>query len=271
MTELEKIAEGREAEIFAWQNGSVLRLMRSRDAGQAVASQAIAMKAALAAGVDVPEVRGTETVDGRPGLIMERIDGPDMPTLIGKKPWLISSGARIFGRLHAQMHETEAPADLPNLRERMRQRIEGSKRVPPELAEFACSHLDMLPDGGRLCHGDFHPANIIWNEDRQAIIDWTGVVRGDPAADYARTMLMLRLADPPPGFPLPLRLLALVGRRVLIKFYQREYRKNRTLDDALVERWEVPVMANRLEDGIEEEQTKILALLEERLAAAQRS
>ncbi len=271
MTELEKIAEGREAEIFAWQDGSVLRLMRSPDAQQAVASQAIAMKAALEAGVDVPEVRGTETVDGRPGLIMERIDGPDMLTLIGKKPWLIFVGGRIFGRLHAQMHEAEAPADLPNLRERMRQRIEDSTRVPPELVEFACAYLDTLPDAGRLCHGDFHPANIIWNEDRRAIIDWTGVARGDPAADYARTMLMLRLADPPPGSPLPLRLLALVGRRQLIRSYQREYRRNRTLDDALVERWETPVMANRLEDGIEEERPKIVKLLEERREASQRS
>lgn len=271
MTELEKIAEGREAEIFVWQDGSVLRLMRSPDARQAVEWQAIAMKAAREAGVDVPEVRGTETVDGRPGLIMERIDGPDMFTLIGKKPWLIFPGARIFGRLHAQMHETEAPADLLNLREELRRRIEGSKRVPEYLAEFACSYLDTLPDGDRLCHGDFHPANIIWNEDRQSIIDWTGVARGDPAADYARTMLMLRLADPPPGSPLPLRLLTLLGRRLLIRFYQREYRRNRTLDDALVERWEVPVMANRLEDGIEEEQPKILKLLEGRLAASQRS
>ena len=40
MTDLEKIAEGREAEIFAWQDGSVLRLMRSADARQAVEWQA---------------------------------------------------------------------------------------------------------------------------------------------------------------------------------------------------------------------------------------
>ena len=50
MTELEKIAEGREAAIFAWQDGSVLRLMRSPDARQAVEWQAIAMKAAREAG-----------------------------------------------------------------------------------------------------------------------------------------------------------------------------------------------------------------------------
>ena len=171
-----------------------------------------------------------------------------------------------MGARNAKMKDAEEPAELRQLRGRMLRRIEGSKRVPPELAEFACSHLDTLPDADRLCHGDFHPANIIWNEDRQSIIDWSNVARGDPAADYARTMLMLRLADPPPGSPLPLRLLALVGRRLLVRFYQREYRRKRTLDGALVERWDVPVMANRLEDGIEEEQPKILALLEERLA-----
>ncbi len=270
MTEakLEKIAEGREAEIFAWEGGSVLRLMRSPDARGAVDHQARAMKAAAAAGVDVPEVRGVQDHAGRPGLVMERIDGPDMLTLVGKKPWLLFPGGRIFGRLHAQMHETVAPTELPELREAMRARIVRSKRVPDHLKTFALAELETLPDGDKQLHGDFHPANIIWTDARQAVIDWTGVSRGDPAADYARTMLMMRMADPPPGSPLPLRLLTLIGRSQMTRSYKRAYRAARPVDDALVARWDVPVMANRLEDGIEEEQAKIVRLLEERLAAS---
>ena len=264
---LDKIAEGREAEIFAWQDGTVLRLLRNPNAQQQVEWESHAMATARAAGVSVPAVHGTTTVRERPGLVMERIDGPDMLTLVGKRPWLLLPAARVFGELHAQLHEAEAPSDLRALKASLKRRIESSDRVPRHLAEFAISKLEELPDGDRLCHGDFHPGNIIWRDERPVIIDWTNVTRGDPAADYARTELMIRMGDPPPGSSLPLRAMALVGRGLLIWAYRREYRKRRSLDDALVSRWEAPVMANRLVEGIEPERRKLLRLLEERLSA----
>ncbi len=266
--DLQKIAEGREAEIFAWEDGTVLRLMRSPDAQQAVEWQERALRAALSAGVSVPAVHGTTTVQGRPGLIMERIDGTDMLTLVGQRPWLLFKASRVFGEMQAQLHETVAPDDLPALKAALKRRIESSDRVPRDLAEFAVAGLEELPDGDRLCHGDFHPANIIWSDDRPVIIDWSGVARGDPAADYVRTELMIQLGDPPPGSSLMLRVLALVGRKILISAYKRAYRRCRPIDGSLVERWGPPVMANRLVDGIEPERPKLLRLLEERLAAS---
>lgn len=266
MADLEKIAEGREAEIFAWEDGAVLRLMRSPDATQQVEWEARAMEAARAAGVSVPAVRGTTTVNGRPGLIMERVDGPDMLTLIGQRPWLLPRAARVFGGLMAQLHETVAPDDLPELRPRMKQRISSSVRVPKELADFAIAALQDLPDGDRICHGDLHPGNVIWNDDGQAIIDWTGVARGDPTADFVRTDLMIRLGDLPPGSPIVIRLLALVARGILRRMYANAYKRRYPLDPNLVARWEIPVVANRLADGIEPERPKLLRILEERLA-----
>ncbi len=43
--------------------------------------------------------------------------------------------------------------------------------------------------------------------------------------------------------------------------------RRRPLDDALVVRWEAPVAANRLAEGIEPERPKLLRLLVERLSA----
>ncbi len=43
--------------------------------------------------------------------------------------------------------------------------------------------------------------------------------------------------------------------------------RRRVIDSALVSRWEAPVMANRLVEGIEPERRKLLRLLEERLNA----
>jgi Ser/Thr protein kinase RdoA (MazF antagonist) len=268
--DLKKIAEGREAEIFAWESGKVLRLMRDfPEARERVEWQAYAMEAARAAGVRVPAVYGPTTVLGRHGLIIDRVDGPDMLTMLGTRPWLVYSVGTVSGRVQAQLHEVRAPDGLRELRPALTQTIESSDQVPRDLAGFALSVLEDLPDGDRLCHGDFHPGNIIDTGRERVLIDWSNAVRADPGADMARTDVLVRLAEPPPGTPLLVRVLARVARRVLLSAYHREYRRHRAVDEALVRRWQVPVATHRLTECLESERPGLLRLLERRRAEAQ--
>jgi aminoglycoside phosphotransferase (APT) family kinase protein len=267
MADLKKIAEGREAEIFAWQDGTVLRLLRWPDAMPQLLGEAAAMRAAAGAGVRVPAPSEVTTVDGRPGLVMERIDGPDLLTLIARRPWTVWSVGRLTGELHAAMHDVTAPDELRPLRERLRQRIEGAAEVPPHLAEAALRALESLPDGDRLCHGDFHPGNVIGAGGEYVVIDWTAVTRGEPTADFVRTDMMMMLGDPPPGSPLVIRFGAKFARRLLRSAYVRSYRRHRRVDPELAERWLLPVAAARLREGIASERPKLLRLLEARVGA----
>ena len=260
--ELRKVAEGREAEMFAWEDGSILRLMREPGAEQRNQGQAAAMEAARSRGVRVPAVLGATTVMGRPGLIMERIDGPDLLTLIGRRPWAVFRVARICGEVHARLHEVRAPSVIPPAKDTLKQRIGSSGQLPQHLSEFARETLDGLPDGDRLCHGDFHPGNILMAGDEPVLIDWTNARRGDPMADVGRTRVMLRLGEAPPGTSFALRALARVGRNLLLSQYLRSYRRLRPLDMDAVKRWEIPIAAARLSEGIEEEVPRLLAFLE---------
>jgi aminoglycoside phosphotransferase (APT) family kinase protein len=220
------------------------------------------MRAAAGAGLRVPAVIGTTTVDGRPGLIMERIDGVDMLAVVGKQPWQVFAIGALSGRIHAHMHEIVAPEGVPLLKDVFRRRITQSGRVPEHLVEFALSALDVLPDGDRLCHGDFHPGNIMRTATEPVLIDWTNATRGDPTADYVRTNLMLRLGSIPPGQPWVIRYGALVARGLMSSSYNRAYKRIRSIDQALAARWQIAVAANRLADGIEDERAKLVKLLE---------
>jgi aminoglycoside phosphotransferase (APT) family kinase protein len=261
-SDLRKIAEGREAEIFAWRDGAVLRLYRGHRDRRRIEQEAQAMRAAAAAGVRVPAVGDIESVDGRPGLVMERIDGIDMLAVVGRKPWLVWSIGGQSGRLHAQLHDAAAPESLEPHREMLRRHIAGSPLVPPEIQKRALAALDTLPDGDRICHNDFHPGNIIQTNGEPVIIDWTNSTRGDPTADFVRTDMMIRLGDVPPGAPVVIRLGAHFARGLMRQSYLRAYRRLRPIDSDLAARWLIPVAANRLFENIESERPKLLRLLE---------
>ena len=258
---LTKIAEGREAEIFAWEDGTVVKLYRHAGSGGAAGFESAAMAAAKAAGGPVPASRGVIEIEGRSGLVMDRIEGADLLTLIGRRPWTVVAAGSTCGRAHAALHEVAAPSWLERLMSRVVRQIQSSPLVPADLRDRAIAALSALPDGDRLLHGDFHPGNVISTGLGPVVIDWPNASAGDPAADVARTLLMLRLGELPPGSPKLLVLVAKVGRRVLIGRYLSAYRRSRPFDRELVRRWMLPVAVHRLSEDIPEERERLLAFI----------
>jgi aminoglycoside phosphotransferase (APT) family kinase protein len=195
---------------------------------------------------------------------MERIDGPDLLTLMNRRPWLLFSVAHTLGRVHAAIHEVVAPPTLPSLREFIHERIERARPdpLPAHLADFALGVLAGLPDGDRLCHGDFHPGNLLTSPRGPVAIDWTLASRGEPTADVARQPLMIRLGELPPGTGLIIRFGERFGRGVFLRAYLRAYRRRRPIDRSAVPRWEIAQAAARFAEGIESEYPALTRLLE---------
>jgi len=147
--ELKKIAEGREAEMFAWDDGTILRLLRNPDAAWLNDLQTTALRVAGSSGVRVPAGLGTTTVNGRPGLIMERIDGVDYLTLIGRRPWQVFGAASVCGELHAKLHGVVAPSSLEPLKSRLKRQIETQTKLDESLARLALETLGLAPGTSR--------------------------------------------------------------------------------------------------------------------------
>ena len=86
--------------------------------------------------------------------------------------------------------------------------------------------------------------------------------RGDPAADLARTRLLLRQGAVPEHMPALIRRMQAFGRGGFFRLYLRAYARERPIDDDLVDRWEVVRVADRVMEGIDAEQPVLLAQLE---------
>jgi hypothetical protein len=87
-----------------------------------------ATRAVHAAELPVPAAYEVVEVDGRRGIVFERIDEVSMLKYTQARPWTIFGAARLLAELHAQIHCCTAPAGLPTLRERIAVRIEAPTR-----------------------------------------------------------------------------------------------------------------------------------------------
>jgi aminoglycoside phosphotransferase (APT) family kinase protein len=255
--ELKKVAEGREAEMFAWGDGKILRLLRPGFDPASLENEVRALKLADECGVPVPRPGERVSIDGREGAVQERIEGTDLLTELGRAPWTVVRAARMCGSVHARMHACRVDDDaLPALKRKLEGQL-ASPLVPAEFGDIAKKQLEALPDGNALCHRDFHPANVMRSPKGPVVIDWPNAARGAPEADVARTLLLLGAGEPLSPTPV-MRVLTKVGRDLFKWLYLGSYMRERPLDKAEVRRWALPIAVARLAEDIEVERPGLL-------------
>jgi Ser/Thr protein kinase RdoA (MazF antagonist) len=123
-------------------------------------------------------------------------------------------------------------------------KINHARGLPEGFRDVALQALGNMPDGDRLCHGDFHVENVLVDGDDYFIIDWVDAAIGSPAADVARTSIILLGA----ASGLPKALGWLVER--LHTVYLREYARLRPFDQEEYQRWLPIIAAARLSEGL---------------------
>jgi aminoglycoside phosphotransferase (APT) family kinase protein len=161
------IASGRDADIYAVGHDEKLVLRRSR-VGRSMVAEARLMEYVRTHGYPVPAVDHLDA-DGT-DLVMERVQGPSMVELLGRKPWTIRANGALLGDLHRRLHAIPCPdwlAPAPG------------------------------PEGTDLLHLDLHPLNVIMGPSGPVVIDWPNARRGPAAFDVALTWALLTAGEIP--------------------------------------------------------------------------
>lgn len=251
------IAVGRTAEVYAWEEGRVLKLYYDWCPPEWIEREARTAQVVAQAGIPAPAAGEIVEIDGRRGILYERVDGASMMDSVSQNLSRMRAFAAMLANLHLEMHRAAAPG-LPSQREGLQHAIQSAKDLPENLRRSALAALERLPEGDRLCHGDFHPGNVILAARGPVIIDWMTAVQGHPAADLARTRVILSRGSPPGG--MLTRYLILLGRRLYYHSYLECYRQQAPEIVALSEAY-MPVMAAaRLNEGIANERASLLKL-----------
>lgn len=193
-----------------------LRVLRPEQA-ETSRREVEAMRAVAAAGLPVPTVHAYGCWQERPALLLGWCPGRTIIAELGAHPWRAWSLGALMGHTQAAIHAVAPPAAL---RGGAPSWLDWHGPTEPALAARLRA---LAPRPDALLHLDVHPANLMVDGGRvSGVLDWANVRIGDPRADLARTVTLLRLAPAPPG--LPVHVIAVL-RRVLAAGWRHGYRQ----------------------------------------------
>lgn len=257
---------GATAEVYAWGDDQVLKLFNSNFPSDVVEYEASIVRLVLQAGVTAPAIFSTVRAQGRMGLVYERADGATLLHALVKRPWTVVRAALHFAITHASIHQHHQ-SQLPPRRELLRQKIVAASPLGPDLRDAAIRALEGLPDRTIICHGDYHPGNVLMSSRGPVVIDWIGAAQGHPLADVARASLLLRYATFPAYYGPQARRRFNGVRRWFHAIYLWCYGLQYPFTPAELDAWMLPVAAARLSEQVTQEEVDRLVKVVRRLAA----
>ncbi|WP_379153939.1 phosphotransferase [Paenibacillus sp. sgz5001063] len=268
-----KLGEGGVGDIYEWEGTSkVIKLAKSITATEALAKEFGNTQAAWEKGIPVPRPYELIEVDGRPGMVTERIYGESLMErfmLLFMRPpadrkWSDSDdeNIRITARCLSHIHSHVIPT-MPPQRESLKWHIRSARYLTSDEKERVIQRLDRLPVKHQLCHGDPNPGNILMRKGEPVVIDWMDASTGNPEADLAEYIIMIRYSVLPPGLPVDMPDYFDSIREHIISVFSGEYERLTGLAYREVEHWLVPLAARKLNVGSigEEEKQKLLEFL----------
>jgi aminoglycoside phosphotransferase (APT) family kinase protein len=187
------LGTGKEAEVY--EHGELVLKLWKVGASKAAAFREAATLAILEnLGVNAPSVRSVGEFEGRWGLVMTRVEGRTFGEAIARKPLQALAYLNVLAATHRKIHE-HSGVGLPALKSRLHRDIERAVQLNEAQRQHLLSGLHRLPEGDRLCHGDFHPWNVLGSLERATVIDWLDACCGDPLADVCRSYVLIHSYD----------------------------------------------------------------------------
>jgi len=247
------LARGGQADIFDYGSGKVLRYPRRAQDYDRMRYEYAVYSSLAASGIAMPKVFELMEVDGTPAIVMERICGPSMKQELSKAPHRIKEKGRELAEMHLEVAGARADPVLRDAKEKAEHCITESRLISHSAKKELLDILRPLPGGAEVCHGDFHPGNILRSGGRNYLIDWSAASRGDFTSDVANTYLLLKTVPRLPHVgPLVHRIQKLLGN-IISETYLAAVADARRIDMEAFSKWVLVKAAERTLCGLPSE------------------
>jgi aminoglycoside phosphotransferase (APT) family kinase protein len=237
------LGSGKDADVFEF-GQAVIKLFKPVVPKHTAFREAASLAQADAFGLPVPSVDGVQRINGRWGIVMSRVDGPSFADGALAHPTDLAAYLKAMVLLHVRIHSCEV-VFFGSVKAKLAENIRRATVLSAERQLELLKDLTELPDGDRLCHGDFHPWNVLGPIDRPLVIDWTSAAKGSPAADVCRSYVLIKPSAPD------------VARSYVETYAQVT---GEPIEDIF--KWLRVVAAARLAEGVDNEVDGLLAMVD---------
>ena len=220
----EIVGVGNTATVYEWENGKVVKLFREGYPYQdAIREYENAM---VVNDMDFPKPNAYEfiTYEGKNGIVYDKVTGGSL------LDWTLRTGnLKECAILMAKAHEAILKHNIRNVPDYKDFLIHQIKKasITKEERLKALHLVEQLEDGITLCHGDFHPGNLMLSQGSISVIDFMNICRGSRLYDIARTVNLIEYTPVPAGSDNPEEIRTL--KETLSRFYLEQM--NLTKDD----------------------------------------
>ncbi len=258
------LGKGMTSEVYEWDHDKVLKLYFSTFGEEWVAHEEKVGRIIYEAGVSAPAVYDRIELDGRKGLVFERIIGKSILKHLETEPWKIYEYARELARMHCRMHKHSANG-LPTQKERFSYILYRSAALLGNRIKRIMDYMDNLPDTSRVCHGDIHFNNVLVTSRGLIPVDWNSAYSGSPESDVARTCLIMSSPSMPSGTKGAAAAMSMYVKGLTYWTYLNEYIMQSKTRYENIDAWLLPVAAAKLKDKISGEQKWLMDFVDKRL------
>jgi len=241
---------------FEWGEGQIIKLYGPEIPRDWVIELGRREQQLFDAGFPVPEIGELVEIENSLGQVYERVEGKsianELLSITDPGAEIVIELAYEFAEAHAKIHSFEdTQVDIPQQKELFAGVLQRIEVLPMDLRDELLKAIEAMPDGDRVCHGDYHPYNVIQSPRGSIVIDWNNSHLGDPLEDVARTKLILM------GFSLMVPSVSRAVNRFMEAYLER-YSTLRPTDQEQIKKWWPIVSAIRLLDNIPEIQDWLL-------------
>lgn len=252
------IGQGRTAEVYEWENNTVIKLFNKDMSKDAIIDEyKINQELTKLRNVPVAKTYDVVEINDRYGIVYEFISAPSMMTAMSSKPWKLNALAKTLATLHKSL-QINVNFSIQNQNERLKQHIGYTDLLTDDIKQTLYAYIDSLPCPNILCHGDLHPENVLIEEDAAIIIDWMTATKGDPLSDVARTSIMFKYGILPDNMTWIQKFIIQRMRQGFLNTYLKTYIHISGVKKSDIDKWELPMAAARLIEGIPPQEKELL-------------
>ncbi len=259
------LGNGVTSEVYKWGQDKVLKLFFEKySTDDWVNHEADVGHMVHQAGIDTPAVYDKVEIDGRKGIIYQRIYGKSITEQLMTEPWNLYYYIQRMADLQFNIHAFSSNG-LLSQKERFTFMIGCSSYLLGDREARILEYMESLPAGTSICHGDLYFNNIIVSGAKLVPIDWNGAYIGNPLGDVARTYLMINSPTVPAGMPEAFAMFFCYPKYLASCTYLNAYLKLTDAKFEDIDAWMLPVAAARLKDNIPGEREWLLSIINDRL------